>query len=303
MDRIALSVEQRAAIAGKKAVCPFLGPAVGGGDLPVSGSAARPLAAIADIVALGDSGGGDLGSKVLKLFARGNHSRLPGPSEAFDLPTPPGMMSLDLAGSQGAHPGHSGILLGDPAARDAGRFSAADFARLAGHADAAGRLTTQAIGAFIAENLARDPNSKVLPLGRLAGDLFGLADEIGDSLWARLTGRHRPQDTVELCEKLTRLAGADNLVGSAGEFGLLFAFLAHRPEPHGERAQDGDPAIRLADAEEMFVHHRLPDGWETWPKQAADWLHATTRITAAAAKAYVKQNLKARRASPGSAGA
>ena len=298
MDRIELSGEQRAGIAEKKATCPFLGSAVSGGDLVVRGSAERPLAAVADIVALGDSGGGDLGSKVLKLFAVGNHSRLPGPSDAFDLPTPPGTISLDLAGSQGAHAGHSGILLGDPTARDAGRFSAADFARLAEHADAKGRLDTEAIDDFIAENLARDPHSKVLPVGRLASDLFGLADEIGDSLVARLLGRRTEKDSVELREKITRLAGEDNLVGSAGEFGLLFAFLAHRPETH----KAGDAGIRLEDVEQMFVHRRLPEGWETWPKQAADWLHATSRITAAATRAYLKRRIEDRRSGPKTAG-
>jgi hypothetical protein len=288
MDTIELSVEQRESIAKKKATCPFMGSAVRSGDLGVRNSAERPLAAVEDIMVLGDSGGGDLGRKVLQLFAVGNHSRMPGPSGEFDAPTPPGLMSLDLTGSQGAHPGHSGILLGDPTALDAGRFSADDFERLAKHADANGRISTQAIGEFIAENLARDPNSKVLPIGRLAGDLFGLADEIGDSLVARLLGRHTEQDGVGLHEKLTRLAGEDNLVGSSGEFGLLFAFLANRPEPDME----GDPGIRLEDIEQMFVHYRFPSGWETWPKKATDWLHATTKITASATKAYLKRIVK-----------
>lgn len=284
MDTIELSRQQRQTIATKKATCPFLASAVDSGKLGVRNSARSPLAAIEDIVALGDSGGGDLGRNVLKLFAVGNHSRMPEPSGAFSLSTPPGTMSLDLAGSQGAHPGHSGILLGDPATTDAGRFSADAFARLAKHADAKGRLSTQAIGAFIAENLARDPDAKVLPMGRLASDLFGLAGEVKDSLMARLLGRHTERDGVELREKLTKLGGEDNLVGSAGEFGLLFAFLANRPDLD----RDGDVGIRLQDVEEMFVHHRFPDGWETWPKKASDWVHATTRITAAATEAYRK---------------
>jgi hypothetical protein len=288
MGTIELSAEQRKRIATKKATCPFLGSAVSGGDLGVRNSAERPLAAVEDIVALGDSGGGDLGRRVLKLFAIGNHSRMPDPSGEHSLPTPAGMMSLDLAGSQGAHPGHSGILLGDPSTPDAGRFSADDFERLARHADADGRISMQAVGAFIAENLARDPDSKVFPIGRLAGDLFGLAGEIGDGLIARLLGRPSERDQVVLLEKLTKLGGEDNLVGSAGEFGLLFAFLAHRPEPE----QEGDRGIRLQDVEEMFVHHRFPTGWEQWPKQAVDWIHATTSITASATTAYWKQRGK-----------
>lgn len=285
MTVIALSVEHRQAIADAKAACPFLGTAVETGALAVHNTPERPLAAIEDIVALGDSGGGDLGRKVLALFAVGNHSRLPGPDGRFEAPTPEGLMSLDLAGSQGAHPGHSGILLGDPAQIDTGRFDAGQYQRLADCADDAGRLTTDAVGDFIAENLMLDVGAKVLPIGRIAGDLFGLADEVIDSLVARLRRRHSERDEVELREKLTKLAGEDNLVGAAGEFGLLFAFLARRPEPDGQEKI----GIRLSDVEQMFVHHRFPDGWADWPKFASDWVHSTTALTAAATKAYLKR--------------
>ncbi len=263
-----------------------MGPVVRSGALEIHNSVERPLAAVEDIVGLGDSGGGDLGRNVLKLFAVGNHSSMPDASGGFSIATPKDMMSLDLAGSKGAHPGHSGILLGDPAALDAGRFSAGDFERLAKHADANGRISKQAIAAFIAENLTLDKKANVLPLDALGADLAGLFGEIGErigGLVARVFGgRQTEQEEVELREKLTKLAGESNLVGSSGEFGLLFAFLAHRPEPEGQ----GDQGIRLADVEQMFVHHRLPGGWETWPKKASDWVHATTAIAAAASKAY-----------------
>jgi hypothetical protein len=278
-----LSDAERRRIAERKATCPFVASAVETGALGVRNSADRPLAAVDDVESLGDSGGGDLGTRVLKLFARGNHSRMPGPTGELDIPTPAGMFSLDFAGSQGAHPGHSGILLGDPGQIDTGRFSPADFARLAGHADENGLLDTEAVGRFIAENLARDPAARILPLGRVARDLFGLADEIGDSLLARLTGRRTERDAVELLEKLTKLAGADNLIGSAGEFGLLFAFFANRP------GADDEDRIPLAAVEEMMVRHRLPEGWESWPKRAADWVRVTTRIAASAARAHLKR--------------
>ena len=51
-------------------------------------------------------------------------------------------------------------------------------------------------------------------------------------------------------QKLTKLLGDDNLVGSAGEFGLLFAFLANTPDAHEE---DGEPTISVTDLETMFV--------------------------------------------------
>ena len=52
-----------------------------------------------------------------------------------------------------------------------------------------------------------------VPLGTILG---GSADD------APAAGR-----TAE--EKLTKLLGVDNLVGSSGEFGLLFAFLINKP--------------------------------------------------------------------------
>jgi len=278
-----LSEDQRQSIAEKKATCPFIASAIESGTLGVRNSAEQPLAAIGDVVALGDSGGGDLGRTVLALFARGNHSRMPGRAGQPDLLAPTGMFSLDLAGSQGAHAGHSGILLGDPGKRDAGRFSKADFERLANRADDRGLLTIEAVGAFIAENIERDPAARVLPVRRWARTLFGIADELGDSLVALLGGRRTDRDAIELVEKLTKFAGDDNLIGSAGEFGLLFAFLANSPGAE-------DDAIRLADVERMMVHHRFPDGWESWPKQATDWVRATTKIAASAVKAHLKRS-------------
>ena len=188
-DRIFPDEGQLEEIARKKAACPFMGPAVRHGRLAVFGDIERPLASIKDIADLGDLGGGDLGRRVLRIFATGNQRRVPGPSGRFDEASPDGMMSLDLAGSQGSHPGHSGIMLGDPSKLDAGRFSRDDFDRLAGHADADGRLGMEAVGEFIAENLARDPEARVLPVAGLAGGLFGVADEVFDNLRARLLGR------------------------------------------------------------------------------------------------------------------
>lgn len=278
-DFVDLSDEQRHGIAERKATCPFLASAVESGDLSVRNNAARPLAAIADVAALGDSGGGDLGRRVLKLFARGNHSRVPDTDGNFGAPAPTGMFSLDLAGSQGAHPGHSGILLGNPHELNAGRFSKADFERLAERANDSRLLTTEAVGEFIADNIERDPESA---RSSFAEDAIGFAREIGDNLFARLRGGRTERDATELIASLTKLTGSNNLIGSAGEFGLLFAFLANRPGA-------ADDAIRLDDVEAMMVDRRFPAGWESWPKKATDWLDATTRIAAAAFKAHLKQ--------------
>jgi hypothetical protein len=53
-------------------------------------------------------------------------------------------------------------------------------------------------------------------------------------------------------EKYTKLLGEDNLVGSAGEFGLLFALLANRPDA---KELDGEPTVPLRDVEAMFLEN------------------------------------------------
>src|SRR5215469_7851955 len=114
-------------IVEKKATCPFLGTAVATSSLPVRNEATNPLASIEDVRRLGNTGGGDLGD-LLVLFAAGNHAFMRGVSGRLDQRVPDGMFSLELPGSQGSHPGHSGILQGDPAVPGSGRLSEADFA-------------------------------------------------------------------------------------------------------------------------------------------------------------------------------
>ena len=101
IERITPTDVQLREIARKKAACPFIGPAVRNGDLDVFGSTERPLAAVQEIADLGDSGGGDLGRRVLRLFATGNHRRVPDPVGRFEEPAPDGMIksrSRRLAG-------------------------------------------------------------------------------------------------------------------------------------------------------------------------------------------------------------
>jgi hypothetical protein len=197
-----------------------------------------------------------------------------------------GTFSLEFPGAQGSHPGHSGILEGNPEELDSGRFSLADFQRLAGVA-VNGLIKRSDVGKFIAGNLHRDPRSKVFGasvVGLLAHDLGQFVASLGPDLLERLRGPHNEGLHRELDESLTRLTGEDNLIGSSGEYGLLFAFFANKP-----RAQelDGEPALSLEDIESMFVHKRLPEGWETWRKTRADWITNTTALIVSAGKAYL----------------
>src|SRR5262245_25130265 len=229
-----------------KATCPFIGSAVAAGILSVRHDANNPLASIDEVRKLGNTGGGDLGD-LLVLFAQGNHAFMKGADGQLDTPAPAGFFSLEFPGSQGSHPGHSGILQGDPRTPGSGRFSQADFDRLARRARE-GLLKRSEVGRFIAENMIKDPKSKVFGAhvaGLLAADLGAFVISIGPALLARLNGPHEEAARASRVqeEKLTKLLGEDNLVGSAGEFGLLFAFLANKP---GARTLDGEPAISLS---------------------------------------------------------
>ncbi|HEY9721546.1 MAG TPA: hypothetical protein V6D47_06005 [Oscillatoriaceae cyanobacterium] len=282
---VSLSPAERQQVATKKATCPFIGSAVAMGALGVRNSADKPLASIDDVVALGNSGGGDLG-EVLKLFATGNHAKMADGSGKLGAPVPNGLFSLDFPGSQGSHPGHSGILEGDPAQVDSGRFDQQNFDRLLSHAKN-GYLKRSDLAAFMAENLARDPNAKVLAPhvgGLLLADTGRAIAQAFPAIAGKLRGNGDDQ-ARKLAEATTKTLGEDNLIGTSGEFGLLMAFLAHSPNT---KTIDGEPAISVADLTAMFKEHRLPDGWQNWPKYKKDWVENTTVLLAEAGKDYVK---------------
>ena len=281
---VELGADEKTFVVERKATCPFIGSAIAQGDLAVRNDARNPLASIEDVRTLGNSGGGDLGD-LLVFFASGNHALMRGDLR-LDTPAPANLFSLEFPGSQGSHPGHSGILQGDPETLDSGRLSESDFARLTARAQD-GAIKRSDVGRFIAENLARDPRSKVLDrktVELLASDLVNVVQS-GLGFIGSIFGSNKEESHRDLEEKLTKLLGEDNLVGSAGEFGLLFAFLAHKP---GARKVSGEPAVEVADLRTMFIDKRLPDGWESWKKLRVDWVTNTTGLLIAAAKEYRK---------------
>lgn len=278
-DEIALLIQ-------KKVTCPFVGSAVAQRELSIRNSANKPLASIEDVRSLGNTGGGDLGD-LLVHFASGNHAYMSDDSGKLDTPVPSGLFSLDFPGSQGSHPGHSGILQQDPEVPDSGRLSMKDFERLTSCAHD-GWVKRSDVGRFIAENLLRDPNSKVFMKSAfvaLGSDLVELVKTTGATLLTKFLGADHvtKKDHRDIEEKLTKLAGENNLVGSSGEFGLLFAFLVNKP---GAKQFDSEPAISVEDLKTMFVDKRLPDGWKTWKKTRKDWVINTTALLISAGKEY-----------------
>ena len=239
-----------------KATCPFIGAAVATGRMAVRNDADNPLADVEDVRRLGNTGGGDLGD-LLVIFAMGNHAFMRGRSAKLDQPAPEGLFSLEFPGSQGSHAGHSGMLQGNPRMLDSGRFSRTDFERLTQRARN-GFIKRSDVGQFIAENLINDPQSRVFGSGvaeLLARDLGSFVLTIGPALLEGLRGSQEEAATANrvLEEKLTKLLGEGNLVGSAGEFGLLFAFLDNKPGAH---QIDGEPAIAVSDAERSRLEDR-----------------------------------------------
>jgi hypothetical protein len=281
-----LSSDERTRLVEDKATCPFIGSAIAQGRLPVRNDAPAPLASVEDVRKLGNTGGGDLG-EVLALFASGNHAFMLGESGTLDTPVPGGLFSLEFPGSRGSHPGHSGILQGDPRTPGSGRFSQDDFDRLTSRARD-GLIARSDVGRFIAENLVKDPRSKVAEAktaALLTKDLVDLVETTGSALKDKLFGSDDDAKTThrDIEIKLTKLMGEDNLVGSSGEFGLLFAFLANRP---GARNVGNEPAVSVQDLTAMFVDKRLPDGWETWRKSKTDWLRNTVGLLISASREY-----------------
>jgi hypothetical protein len=283
LTRSEIQRRQLSEMVERRVTCPFVGSAVLDGLLGTIGAPGCPVASIVELTALGNSGGGDLGL-VLAFFARANHGYIPDPTGGAGQPLADDVFSLDFPGSQGSHPGHSGILETSPNIVASGRFDPNAYSRLIEHASPGAGVSRSAIGSFIADNLVRDPNSAVLgfrALNRLALGLTGLvaaAALLGVRQKAGQPGRVRGLDAA-----VGRLLSADNLVGSAGEFGLLFALLRESPRT---TFRGREAFVSVADLESLFVERRLPAGWASWRKSSRSWAWSTICIAAAALFAY-----------------
>lgn len=266
----------------KKVTCPFLGSAVATGKLKVLNGPGDPLASVQEVVDLGNKWGGDLG-KVLRLFARGNHGMRRGTTGKLDRPVDPGLFSLELPGSQGSHSGHSGILQGDPRQLESGRFSPEDFERLLAF-EHGGFIRRSDFARFIADNFHLDPSSQSLPIATWAREVI----DLGKAGFELLDKRNQDEAVDEILQSVTKILGANNLLGSAGEFGLLLAFLHNSPKTRLDR----DPAFSVEDITAMFKDKVLPDQPNPWKKSALDWVRHTLSLASGAVAELIKMDSK-----------
>jgi len=281
---IVLTDAQRGDLVEKKVTCPFVGATVWLKKLAVRNAFGNPLALVSDVAALGDTGGGDLGSVVLTVFALGNHHRMHGimtgpngglawtPGLVEEVPA--GTFSLDFPPAQGSHPGHSGILEEGTKGSYHGALNADALRRLTDEAvDVDGRskndpafrgpmyIRRSDVGAFVWKDVTADPEAVYFGHGlslTLLHDLLAL---------------HQSPSV----EKLVKLSGTDNLVGSSGEFGLLMTLL----EVPGVQV-GGQPVMRAEDVRALFADKKLPAGWDARPKKATRWVENTMGILTAA---------------------
>jgi len=294
--QVEMSAEAKLELSRTKATCPFIGSAVVEGILPVRNDAENPLASIDDVRRLGNQHPGDDLGELLALFATGNHALMRNSDGHLLSSVPTGLFSLDFPPSQGSHPGDSGILQRD---LQHPRFSEDDFNRLASRASS-GRLTRQAVGDFIAENVHRDPNARTL--GREEVERMGLelSAFVGAEIHAageKLLGRAQEASATQrlATEKFTNLLADDNIVGSSGEFGLLFTLLSGRPDAIDD---EGEPVLLLDDVRMMFQEKHLPAGWNQGRKTRSDWARHTFAIASSAYGSFHQLTSKAGAESP-----
>jgi hypothetical protein len=292
-----LTPAQRQNMATKIGVCPFVGPKIAQGDLPLYGSKDNPLIKIEDVVRA--AGPGTLGEHVLQVFAEGNQTKMVGSPGKLDAECPAGFMSAHLLGSKGSHGANSGILH-DPLDRrlGAGRRSREDFEWLRSFANADGKLDVEgmgkAIGARMHEYAPLDETVTVA--GRAVFSAMGVdvVNVIGHSIPAiaesaenairHLFRREGESDEHrEFIRSLTSLTGENTLIGSAGEWALLFAGWANAP---GVRQPDGSVQLDFKQIEPQFFEGRTPEAFANSEKSAIEWAKLTAQITLHAFKEF-----------------
>ncbi len=292
---IRVTTADRDTIAREKSTCPFIGAVVKLENVaqrifPIFSTRDAngrpledPLGSIAKIRDFGNQNGGTLGI-VLETFALTNHLCMHGDGQTIDkackdkqgltAEVPKGYFSLDFPHSQGAHAGHSGILISGATKNqfrgaDNG-FDAGKFKGLSDRAEDIGGelyLTRSAIGAYVWANVSTDPQAKYIG--------HNLTEAVSADIKAKVAALVlNPGDPRDFAARLVAISEADHIAGSAGEFGLLMTVL----EVPGLRSDKGEPVVKLSDVRAMFEKKQLPAGWQDRKWSAVAWVGHTTGI-------------------------
>jgi len=306
--KLTLTDDQRRDMVSKKTTCPFVGTALAMKKIFVYGTLSDPFAVIAGGAgtpafasakpgsAVAAGGAGDL-AQGFRIVARGNHNKSPSGTQA-----PEGMFSLDFPNSVGAHAAHSFVLMGNPRVRDSGRLNEKNLARLldektkGGHAElVAGKLVVRRseLGQFVARNVACDPNAVSIsrtPFGfasLLGGDIVEFTRSAASLTLTKLSGSASEGEKTQLLESMLKIAVRNNLVGSAGEFGLLMTAL--EGSPNAVTLPSGEKALAASDIEALYAGKKvdgkydpltrsLPSNWDSTPKNLTRFLVNTLEI-------------------------
>lgn len=284
--------------------CPFIGSIEKAGLIEQKGTLHAPIGTQASVAAQGDAGGGDLGSTILKLFMTINHHNLVGqdgtivdPETKQAVQVPSGYFGLWFPGSDGAHPAHTGIMMGNPSKPGTGTFNQQRLDDLNSYAsvkDEKGRdaLTNRDIGKFIGTNVASwdkthpgEPAARGLDHASIADHLRKLHE-----LHRRAARGEPPKVVAE--ELFHLLITGNDLFNSAGEFALLVVRFRDGTHTTGGKVGEffGLPAHSTLSTEattKLFKDNQLPEGWDNHPAYAAQWIAATTSIAFHAVNAWV----------------
>ena len=156
-----------------------------------------------------------------------------------------------------------------------------------------GELRGDELGQFVARNVACDPNAVSIsrtPFGLvslLGGDIAEFTRSAGRLAIAKLAGSPSEAEKTKLLEDMLQIAVRNNLVGAAGELGLLMTAL--EGSPNAVTLPDGERALAASDIEAMFAGKKvdgkydpltrtLPPGWDTTPRTLTQFLLNTLEI-------------------------
>lgn len=246
----------------EKITCPFIKSAHKAGLLGYESTAS-----IANVRALGNEGGGTLGS-VLAFFAWLNHTPEDGPRETSGLVNTSPRFPLDFIHSNGQHFGSSRILHQGIVDYDAwNRFEQSSRSvSIAGLREQC--ITFPDLCKFIADNLRRDKATKI-PGVVVTLTLF----------WTIVTSRFKNPGDDRFRANIHRFFTDYPIVVCAGEWALMYALLENAPWLYlGKGAKITKDALSFEILRALFIHKCLLGRIHKARKSKWTWMKMATKL-------------------------